>query len=146
MDIKDKNKNNLTMFETSKINIINEVNIERATKIQHKNGCCFCCKCCQNKCYTKILYLFIILIILSIGAIIFFAVRYIIKKHKDNDEYYTQKNFNLTISENESDDISTEQINLYNNNSKKIGIYLSNKENEIFISLFLKYISKKDIF
>jgi hypothetical protein len=146
MDIKDKNKNNLTMFETSKINIINEVNIERATKIQHKNGCCFCCKCCQNKCSSKILYLFILLITLSIGAIIFFAVRYIIKKHKDNDEYYSQNNFNLTISENESDDISTEQINLYNNNSKKIGIYLSNKENEIFTSLFLKYISKEDKF
>ena len=43
-------------------------------------------------------------------------------------------------------DIATEQINIYYNNSKKIGIYLTNKENEIFTSLFLKYISKKDIF
>ena len=149
MNIKDKNKNDLSNLYISKANIINELSTERTTKIPPKNDCC-CCKSNQNKCSSKILYLFILLITLSIGAIIFFVVRYIIKKHKDNDESYSAKNFNLTIiendTENDTDNITTKLINLYNNNSKKIGIYLSNKENEIFTSLFLKYISKEDKF
>ena len=145
MDIKEKNKNDLSIFDTSKANIINELSTERASKIQTKKSCC-CCKSNQNKCSSKILYLFILLITLSIGVAIFFAVRYIIKKHKDDDESYSKNTFTLPISENDTDDIATEQINIYHNNSKKIGIYLTNKENEIFTSLFLKYISKKDIF
>lgn len=145
MDIKDKNKNDLSIFDTSKANIINELNTERTTKISSKKSCC-CCESNQNKCSSRILYLFILLITLSIGAIIFFVVRYIIKKNKDDDELYSKSKFSLPILENDTNDITTENINLYHNNSIKIGIYLSNKENEIFTSLFLEYISKEDIF
>jgi len=142
MEIKDKNKNELEIFDISKSNIINELNSERTTESSPKGGCC-CCKSNKNKCSSKILYLFILLITLSIGTIIFFIVRKI-KSNKDDDKSYSKSNFNLTIFENDTDDITTEQIN--HNNSKNLAIYLSNKENEIFTSLFLKYISKEDIF
>ena len=112
MDIKEKNKNDLSIFDTSKANIINELSTERASKIQTKKSCC-CCKSNQSKCSSKILYLFILLITLSIGVAIFFAVRYIIKKHKDDDESYSKNTFTLPISENDTDDIATEQINTW---------------------------------
>lgn len=146
MDIEDKNKKDFSILDVSKTNIINEFISERMSKNSNKDDSCCCCNSKQNKCSSKILYLFIILITLSIGVIIFFIVRYIIKKHKDNDEYYSKNIFTLTIIDNDTDDITTEQTNIYQNNSTKIGIYLSNKENEIFTSLFLKYISKEDIF